>query len=130
MMWTFSSGSRSALVWFISWFVRPAGPSNSTEKNEHASGASERTAAGITPTSRTSTPKPSESSTSSSETLLSKCLELNCDAEAKVEGECYGSGVDFDGADAVFVLDKYRCTKGHFYHVVNEDKSVTLRTRG
>ena len=60
--------------------------------------------------------------------MLSECLELNCNAPAKSVDICYGAGVDFDGADAVFVMDKYQCERGHRYHVINEEASVRLAT--
>ena len=54
------------------------------------------------------------------------CLE--CGAPAAVVGCCEMAGVDFDGADAVFVMDKIRCIAGHMYHLVDEERSVRLAT--
>ena len=60
--------------------------------------------------------------------MLAMCLELNCEAPARIIDVCYGAGVDFDGADTVFSMNKYRCDRGHFYHVIDEDRSVRLVT--
>jgi hypothetical protein len=53
-----------------------------------------------------------------------ECLIKDCDAAASKGGECVMPGVDFDGREAQFTADRITCAKGHFYHVVNEDKTV------
>lgn len=55
---------------------------------------------------------------------MTECLE--CGAAASVTGQCEMAGVDFDGADAVFVMDKVECVMGCRYHVVDEERSVRL----
>ena len=55
---------------------------------------------------------------------MRECLE--CGARAWWYGQCIMPGVDFDGSDAVFVMDKIECVNGHRYHLVNERKSVRL----
>lgn len=38
-----------------------------------------------------------------------------CGAPAEVEREWTATGVDYDGADAVFPMLKIRCAAGHWY---------------
>ena len=120
-MWMFSFSSRLPSASSTRWLLRLVGRSRLTEPAppENDSTA-EKPGESTKPSTR--------SSNDSRETILSECLEPNCEAPARPVDICYGAGVDFDGADAVFVMDKYECQAGHHYHVVNEDQSVRLVT--
>ena len=50
------------------------------------------------------------------------CLE--CGAPAETQGGHQMNGVDFDGTDALFWLDRILCAAGHVYELVNEEKTV------
>lgn len=55
---------------------------------------------------------------------FSECLEPGCDqATSTTDGGHWVDGVDFDGVDVEFWLDKFMCAAGHRYHVVDESRT-------
>jgi hypothetical protein len=53
-----------------------------------------------------------------------ECLIKGCDAPASVGGECVFDAVGFSGDDETVVAERITCAAGHFYHVINEQKTV------
>ena len=54
-----------------------------------------------------------------------ECLENDCTqlAMTEIEGGHWADGVDFDGTEVEFWLDKWVCAVGHRYHIVDETKT-------
>ena len=53
---------------------------------------------------------------------MTECLE--CGAPAETNGGHQLTGVDFDGRDALFWVDKILCAAGHHYDLVDNTKTV------
>ena len=55
---------------------------------------------------------------------MTECLE--CGAPAEIQESHQHDGVDFDGSDVVFWLDRILCAAGHTYCLVDESRTERL----
>ena len=53
-----------------------------------------------------------------------ECLENDCNAPAEIVDGHWMAAVDFDGSDVTLWADKIVCANGHWYELINEEKSA------